>query len=177
MPIRKPADCNGLKIRCLNSEDHRRVFRSLGFDARSIDVRDLPDAVKQSLVDAQENPLTNMYNFGLHKFQRHITLSRHLLGVAPVYFNQAAVNSWPDEVLSAVKQAVEDATVEQRKFAVEDDLICREAMEKEGCEFITLSNEQRQDFIRATEQAVQETRSSFDQELLDLFNQDLASVS
>ena len=175
-PIRSPDDCRGLKIRCLNSEDHRRVFNALGFEAMSIDVRDLPDAVTQSIVDAQENPLTNMYNFGLHKVQRYITLSRHLLGVAPVYFNKAAVDSWPEEVRIAVKKAVDDATVEQRKFAADDDLVCREAMEKEGCEFITLTDQERQRFISATEQAVSETRSSFDKELLDLFNQDLSSV-
>jgi len=175
-PIRNPEDCRGLKIRTLNSEDHLRVFRSLGFDAMPIDVRDLPDAVKKSMVDAQENPLTNMYNFGLHKFQRHITLSRHLLGVAPVFFNKAAVASWPEEVRIGVQKAVEEATVAQRKYADEDDIVCREAMEKEGCEFITLTEQQRTDFITLSEKEVKKIQSSFDEELLALFNDDLASV-
>lgn len=175
-PIAHPDDCQGLKIRCLNSEDHRRVFRSLGFDAMSIDVRDLPDAVRNSVVDAQENPLTNMYNFGLHKFQSYITLSRHLLGVAPVFFNKAAIESWPEEVKAGIQQAISEATIEQRKFAAEDDVICRELMEKEGCQFVTLSEEQRQCFIAATQEEVYKTRSSMSQEFLDLFNNDLASV-
>jgi len=175
-PIRHPDDCRGLKIRTLNSEDHLRVFRSLGFEAMSIDVRDLPDAVKNSVVDAQENPLTNMYNFGLHKFQRHITLSSHLLGVAPVFFNKAVVASWPDEVRNAVQEAVIEATTEQRKYAAEDDIICREAMEKEGCEFITLTQQERESFIAASDKEVKKIVSSFDDELLVLFNDDLASV-
>lgn len=175
-PIRSPDDCRGLKIRCLNSEDHRRVFRALGFEAMSIDVRDLPDAVSRSVVDAQENPLTNMYNFGLHKYQPYITLSRHLLGVAPVFFNQAAIASWPEEVRNAVQQAVADATAEQRKFAAEDDVICRQAMEKEGCEFISLTEEQRLGFIAASEQEVGKTCSGISEELIELFNNDLASV-
>jgi len=155
--IRSPKDCEGLKIRTLNSEDHRRVFRSLGFDAQSIDVRDLPDAVKNSVVDAQENPLTNMYNFGLHKVQRYITLSRHLLGVAPVFFNSESVSSWPDEIRAAIQMALVEATQEQRKFAAEDDVVCRDLMEKEGCEFVTLTEPERQRFITQTEQEVNKT--------------------
>lgn len=176
-PIRHPNDCHGLKIRCLNSDDHRRVFSAIGFEAISIDVRDLPDAVKNSVVDAQENPLTNMYNFGLHKIQSYITLSGHLLGVAPVFFNKATVASWPDEVRTAVRKALADATVEQRKFAAEDDHVCRAAMEKEGCEFVTLAEEERQAFAAAAEPEVNRIRASFSKELLALFNNDLASVS
>lgn len=176
-PIRTPDDCNGLKIRTLNSEDHRRVFNSLGFESMSIDVRDLPDAVKNSVVDAQENPLTNMYNFELHKVQKYITLSRHLLGVAPLFFNKAAVASWPGEVRDAVQKAVADATEEQRKYALEDDLTCREAMERDGCEFITLTEQERNAFVAASEPEVNRIRSGFEQELLDLFDADLATVS
>jgi len=175
--IRSPADCIGLKIRCLNSEDHRRVFRSLGFEAISIDVRDLPDAVTNGLVDAQENPLTNMYNFGLHKIQKNITLTRHLLGVAPVFFNKASVAGWPHEVREIVRSAVTDATESQRLFAVEDDRICKQAMEREGCEFISLSEHERNGFALACEKEVAKTRSDFSQELIGLFNADMASVS
>ena len=60
----------------------------------AIDVRDLPDAVASGKVDAQENPLTNIYNFGLHKTHRTITLTGHLLGVALVLFNREAVEGW-----------------------------------------------------------------------------------
>lgn len=175
-PIRSPDDCKGLKIRTLNSEDHRRVFTSLGFQAMSIDVRDLPAAVKNSSVDAQENPLTNMYNFGLHRFQRYITLSRHLLGVAPVFFNKTSVASWPEDVRDAVQNAVSEATIEQRKYAVEDDHICREAMQNEGCEFVSLTEQERERFVAATSHEVKKTRSNCKQEFLDLFSDDMASV-
>jgi len=175
--IRTPDDCQGIKLRTLNSEDHRRVFRALGFEPMAIDVRDLPNAVTEGVVDAQENPLTNMYNFGLHKVQRFITLSRHLLGVAPIFFNQDVVASWPDPVRDAVQKAVVDATVEQRRFAVEDDRLCRAAMEKEGCEFFSLTEQERERFATAAKPEVDKTRATFDKELLDLFNDDLASVS
>jgi TRAP-type C4-dicarboxylate transport system substrate-binding protein len=65
------------------------VFRSLGLEPVTLDVRDLPQAVANLHVDAQENPLTNIYHFGLHMTHRHITLTQHLLGVALVLFKPA----------------------------------------------------------------------------------------
>jgi len=175
-PIKHPADCVGLKLRTLDNEDHKRVFRALGFEPVAIDVRDLPAAVQSGEVGAQENPLTNIYNFGLHKKHRFISLTRHLLGVAPVYFNQAAVNRWPESVQEAVRSAIAEATVEQRRLAAEEDAVCRAAMEAEGCEFVDLEDDVYKEFVSATEHEVMQTRSKFDSELIDLFAQDMGSV-
>ena len=38
-PIKSVVDCKGLKLRTLANDDHQRVFRALGFDPQSIDVK------------------------------------------------------------------------------------------------------------------------------------------
>jgi C4-dicarboxylate-binding protein DctP len=65
-PICKPADCVGLRLRSLDNAHHQAAFRKLGFNPIFIDVADLPRAVADRTVDAQENPLTNLVNFDLH---------------------------------------------------------------------------------------------------------------
>ncbi len=175
-PIRTPQDCVDLKIRTLANDNHQRVFRSLGFEPMKIDVRDLPEAVLSGTVDAQENPLTNIYNFDLHKTHRYITLTRHLLGVALLLFNKDTVNAWPESLKSVVATAAGEATKEQRKFAQEDDRICTEALKADGCELIELTDAQRAAFTKATEAEVNQTRTQFSQAFIDLFNSDLASV-
>lgn len=172
--IREPADCKDLKIRTLANEDHKRVFRSLGFKPMAIDVRDLPAAVKDGTVDAQENPLTNIYNFELYKTHRHITMTRHLLGVALVLFNKAAVQSWTDDVRRAVDEALRLATIAQREFAEEDDEICAKALRADGVDIIDLTENQRSQFAAATRAEVEITRANFPAELVALFEQDLA---
>lgn len=174
--IRSPADCAGLKLRTLASEDHRRVFRALGFEPMAIDVRDLPDAVVTGKVDAQENPLTNIYNFRLHDTHRVVTLTGHLLGVALVLFNRKAVESWPSDVQQAVAQAVAEATIAQRRFAEEDDDICAKAMRDEGVTLIELSEEERASLANTARQEVETTRGRFSAELISLFENDLAKV-
>lgn len=175
-PIRHPKDCEGLSIRTLDNENHQRVFRSLGFKPVAIDVRDLPEAVANRTVDAQENPLTNIYHFGLHRTHKHITLTHHLLGVAPVLFNKESVNRWPDDIRQAVRSAISQATSAQRRFAEEEDALCTKAMEADGCELITLTVAERNEFCSSTENEVAETRNKFNPEFLELFNSDLAAA-
>lgn len=174
--LHRPQDCQGLKLRTLASEDHQRVFRALGFDPKAIDVRDLPDAVATGKVDAQENPLTNIYNFDLHKTHRTITLTGHLLGVALVLFNSKTVSSWSPEVRKVVMAAVSEATAAQRKFAEEDDDICAKALTADGVTLVTLSPADRAEFTEAARAEVQKTRQRFGAELLTMFDEDIAKV-
>src|SRR5262249_46352675 len=87
-PIRHPRACRGLRIRTLDNELHQQVFRQLGFEPVTIDVKDLPAAVASGQIDAQENPLTNTLNFALHRTHRHISLTSHFFGVALLLVNR-----------------------------------------------------------------------------------------
>jgi TRAP-type transport system periplasmic protein len=174
--LHSPADCAGLKLRTLASDDHQRVFRALGFQPMAIDVRDLPDAVASGRVDAQENPLTNIYNFDLHKTHRVITLTGHLLGVALVLFNRQTVEGWPPDVRAAVEAAVAEATIAQRRFAEDDDTICAKALRDDGVTLVELTQAERAAFETAARVEVEKTRSRFDAELIALFEDDIARV-
>ena len=79
-----------------------------------VDVRDLVEAAKSGRIDAQENPLTNTYNFGTHRYHRHITLSGHFYGMALVLANNAQFESWPNNVQDAITEGMVAATAVQR---------------------------------------------------------------
>jgi len=175
-PILRPDDCMGLKIRTLANEHHQRVFRSLGFEPRAIDVRDLPAAVADGTVDAQENPLTNIYNFGIHRTHKYITLTRHLMGVAMVLFNKDRFKSWPADIQGGVERALRQATLAQRQFADDDDRICAEKLIADGTEIHELDNAQRETFVAATREEVAKTRAGFDAELVALFDENLSGA-
>lgn len=172
-----PSACNGLKLRTLASDDHQRVFRALGFIPKAIDVRDLPAAVADGTVDAQENPLTNIYNFRLHDTHRSVTMTGHLLGVALVLFNREKLESWPKHVRDAVRLAVAEATKDQRRFAEEDDVICAKALRADGVELIELTQDERAAFAEATRSEVEKTRNRFGADLIALFESDIALAS
>ena len=120
-PIREPGDCAGLRIRTLGSEVHARVFSALGFEPVFLDVRELRAAVENNRVDAQENPLTNTFNFGIHRHHRHITLTGHFWGAAALLCNGASYDAWPEAFRAAVVAAARTATTRQRDLASAED--------------------------------------------------------
>ncbi len=175
-PIRCVADCNGLKIRTLANEDHQRAFRALGFDPQAIDVRDLPDAVKSGKVDAQENPLTNIYNFRLHETHRYILMTRHLLGVAVVLFNAKSLAGLDPDHRAGVQRAVDRAVQAQRGFAEQDDAVCLAKLKAEGVEITAFDEAMRETFADATRAEVEITRNHFAPELRELFDRELRAT-
>ncbi len=175
-PIRNVSDCAGLKIRTLANEDHQRVFRALGFDPQAIDVRDLPGAVKSGKVDAQENPLTNIFNFRLHETHRHILMTRHLLGVAVVLFNAQRMAGLTPEHRAGVQRAVDRSAQAQRQFAEEDDAICHAGLKAEGVEILELDEAMREAFAAATRAEVDVTRNQFAPDLRELFDRELRAA-
>jgi C4-dicarboxylate-binding protein DctP len=122
--IRTPADCRGLKLRTLDSALHKEVFAALGFVPMFIDVKDLAAAVANHTVDAQENPLTNLVNFNLHKTHRFVSLTSHFLGVALFLVNRARYESLSPVEQERIAAAARAATTAQRAFAVAEDERC-----------------------------------------------------
>ncbi|MCF2905574.1 TRAP transporter substrate-binding protein [Octadecabacter sp. CECT 8868] len=169
-PLHCPENCQGLKLRTLPNDDHQNVFRSLGFDPKVIDAKDLSDAVANGDVDAQENPLTNTLNFGLHKSLPTITLTGHLMGIALVLFNREVFQSWPVEIQAIVVQAVDEVSKAQRSFALEEDEACKRVLKDQGVEFIELTADQRASWWTATQSERTRIQAEIDPDLLAKFN-------
>lgn len=145
-PILCADDCSGLRLRTLNNDFHQKVFRALGFVPTTIDVRDLVPAIKANQVDAQENPLTNIVNFGIHQHQPHITLTSHFFGVALLLCNRERLQSWSSDVSAVVTSAAAHATACQRQFASEDDQSSLQRLLEAGITPQTLDARQMQSF-------------------------------
>jgi TRAP-type C4-dicarboxylate transport system substrate-binding protein len=96
-PIHTPADCKCLRIRSQVSELHAEVFRAFGFEPIRVDVKQFIEEIASGRFGAQENPLTNTYNFGVHNYHRYFTLSGHLFGAAAFICKEERYRSWPRE--------------------------------------------------------------------------------
>ena len=135
-PIRIPRDCAGLRLRIVPNALHREIFTALGFEPVAVDVKDLAAAVAGHTVDAQENPLTNLVNFGLHRTHRHVSLTAHFLGVALVLANRAWFDALDPDTRSALPAALEQATMRQRDFAAAEDARCLALLRADGVDVV-----------------------------------------
>lgn len=150
-PIRTPADCVGLRLRTLDNAQHQAAFRRLGFLPIFIDVADLARSVADRTVDAQENPLTNMVNFGLHAHHRHVSLTGHLVGVAPLLINRTRYQGLARELRQAIAAAAAESVAVQRKLAIAEDADCRQVLEAAGVVVSELDAAERSRFQIALE--------------------------
>lgn len=163
--IHGPDDCAGLSIRTMSSELHQQTFRLLGFEPTFVDVRDLVEAAKSGRIDAQENPLTNTYNFGTHRYHRHITLSGHFYGMTLVLANKAQFESWPEAVRDAVTEGMVVATAAQRKLAQAEDADILGKLDPAENEIVRLTDAERAAFKAAVGPLLTEQRKILGDEL------------
>ena len=166
-PIREPADCEGMRIRTLFSDLHAQTFRRLGFAPIAMDVKDLIAGVRDGSIDAQENPLTNTYNFGVHHHHRHITLSSHFFGAAGLLCHNHSYLSWPAHVQHAVDEAADAATAHQRGLAAAEDTGMLPLLQQADTDIVELNAAERAQFVDAVAPIINQQRARFGDEMLD----------
>src|SRR5438477_5174018 len=66
-PVNKPADCQGLKLRVINSQVYIQTFRALGASTVALDPSELYVALQQGVVDGFEYPLPDLISFKLYE--------------------------------------------------------------------------------------------------------------
>jgi len=164
-PIHTPADCKGMRIRIQMSELLAETFTTLGFEPIATDIKIFTEQVGSDRFDAQENPVTNTYNFGVHKHHRYITLSGHIVGASVMICNAARYNGWPADVRAAVDAAAREATAYQHKLAVEEDEVILARFDPKENEIVRLTPAEQAAFVRAVQPVLDKHRASIDPDL------------
>lgn len=166
-PIRTPADCRGLTIRTQMSALHAELFAALGFEPIPVDVKEFVEQIAGPRFDAQENPLTNTFNFGVHHYHRHLTLTGHLFGGTVMIVNERVFRNWRADVQQAVLESAREATVHQRALAAAEDAAVLARLEPACNETIVPDAAEREAFVAAAAPVVRRHRAGFDPKVLD----------
>ena len=164
-PIRSPEDCRGLRIRTQMSELHGETFRTLGFEPLAVDIKEFTEQIGGERFHAQDNPLTNIYNFGVHNHHRYITLSAHFWGASAFVCNAEHYRGWPKDMQEAVDSAAKEATAYQRRLAAAEDAEMMKKFDPAKNEVIRLTDAERGAFLKAVEPVLQQHRREFGPQL------------
>jgi TRAP-type transport system periplasmic protein len=148
--IRRPADCVGLTIRTLDSPIYIASLAAMGFTPVMTDVRDFMPAISSGRIAAQENPLTNLLNFGVQNHHRHLSLTSHVFGVALLACNR----DWHDGLgpvgQERLQGAAAAATTLQRKLAADEDERVLSILRADGMSILGPYDVEMDAFQRAT---------------------------
>ncbi|MBO6718888.1 MAG: DctP family TRAP transporter solute-binding subunit [Rhizobiaceae bacterium] len=104
-PIVDPDDIAGMKIRTMESPVFMEMVNSLGATAVPISGAEVVMALRQGVVDGQENPPAVVYSGGHGEVQKYYTLNEHVFGLHVIIAN----NDWFESLSPGHQQIIKDA--------------------------------------------------------------------
>jgi len=121
-PIVTPKDLSGIKLRTPKDPDRVRLFNAFGANPTSMSFGEVFSALKQGVIDGQENPLSQIVPSRFYEVQKFLSLSRHVYSPAYPIMSQAYFESLPDEVRTTLQEvAVEVGRYHRGLGATEDE--------------------------------------------------------
>lgn len=130
-PIILPEDAKGQKMRIMSSKVLEEQTKAIGAIPQVLPFSEVYSALSTGVVDAAENPLSNLYNSKFYEVQSSITLSNHgylgyLVVVSDGFWKQL-----PDELKDIFKQALHEATEFERLESEKEEKILLEKLKKD----------------------------------------------
>jgi TRAP-type transport system periplasmic protein len=104
-PIINPEDMAGMKIRTMESPVYMEMVGSLGATAVPISGAEVVMALRQGVVDGQENPPAVVYSGGHGEVQKYYTLNEHTFGLHVIIANE----DWFSSLSPGHQQIIQDA--------------------------------------------------------------------
>ena len=148
--IKNLSDCKGQVIRTTPSPLHKEIFRKLGFIPKPLDVRDFKLAIEKNDIDAQENPLTNYWNFGVYKKQEFVSLTSHIFGFCLFVINDDYFNKLSYLNKKFLINKSKETTKFQRRLAISEDDILIKKIKSKNIKIENIDKDCLEDFKKAT---------------------------
>jgi len=149
-PLRVPADASGLVFRIEPSSVFREQWSAVGVVGIPMPFSRVTDAIREGLVEGQENAWSNIYSRKIHTLHKNFTeLGYSFLG----YMVVTSAEFWdglPDDVRPVLEEVLAEVTVEVNRLAREKASSDRERAKSEGdIQIIVPSSAERQQWIDA----------------------------
>ncbi|MCF6291374.1 MAG: DctP family TRAP transporter solute-binding subunit [Desulfobacterales bacterium] len=166
-PIRVPADFQGLKIRTMKSRIITDQFRLMGATPIPIDFQETFQALRDGVIDGQENPLVSIVNRKFYQVQSDLTISNHAYLGYVFAFSKKVLDSLPPDLREILVATARELTAFERKETIEREAAFLRTIIDSGVRVHTLSSEERQRFQEATAPVIEKYRQLIGGELLD----------
>jgi tripartite ATP-independent transporter DctP family solute receptor len=107
--IRKPEDLKGLTIRTPNVRIHQEGVASLGGQAAPLPFPELYLALKQGVMDGQENPFAHILAGKLYEVQKYLIITEHITTNFMMDINEGSFKRLTPEQQKILIQAAQEA--------------------------------------------------------------------
>ena len=116
LPIRKPKDMKGLKIRVMEQPVYIEMMKALGASPTPMAMSELYTALQKGIIDGQENPLAHIATKRFYEVQKYISLTGHTYAAEPLVISTIAWKKLSPTEQKILRQAALDARDWQREL-------------------------------------------------------------
>ncbi len=114
-----PDDAKGQKFRIMSSKVLEEQIKAVGGNPQMMPFSEVYSGLQQGVIDAAENPISNIYTKKFHEVQKYLSISDHgYLGYL-VVMSKKFWNKLPKDLQKDVVQAMNEATEKERQYAKE----------------------------------------------------------
>jgi C4-dicarboxylate-binding protein DctP len=97
-PIRRPEDLAGLKMRVPMQDVYVQTALAFGANPQELPAAEIYQALQTGVVDGQDNPPSNIWDFKIHEVSRYLTITNYATGPDPFIVNLAWYETLPAEL-------------------------------------------------------------------------------
>ena len=116
-PLQKVEDARGISFRVMESPVSIRMVEAIGAKAMPLPSSEVYMALRNGVVDGQENPISSFIQDKNYEVQKFMVLDGHIAGIASFIMNEEYYQSLPDDLKRVVDEAAALSSREATRVA------------------------------------------------------------
>lgn len=178
--VKAPEDLKGMKLRVVGSPLYIDTFTALGANPTQMSWADAQPALATGAVDGQENPLSIYAGAKLYDVaQKYLTLWNYVADPLVFVVNKQVWESWTEADRKIVREAAIEAGKQEiviaRKGVTPEDPSMLKDIESHGVTVTSLTPEQHQAFVKATQPVFDKWKKTIGEDLVSQAQKDIAN--
>lgn len=172
-PIRTPEDLKDMKIRVLGGEVYRLFFSALGANPIPLGWSELNIAIRQGVIEGQENGFFLMRSGRLNEIQKYMTIWNYLYENYLFVISRKTYDHLEPKTQTLLNQKMREACEWGRDYLESEERKIRMQFEADGLEIIDLTPEELEVFKEKVRPLREKLKAKYGEEACKAFRIDM----
>jgi TRAP-type transport system periplasmic protein len=129
-PVVRPEDLKGIRIRTPKDPERVKLFAAFGASPTSMSYGEVFSALKQGVIDGQENPFAQIVPARFYEVQKYLSISKHVYSPAYPVMSRRYFESLDEEMRTAILDVAREVGRYHRQLGIEEDARYRSFLEE-----------------------------------------------
>jgi tripartite ATP-independent transporter DctP family solute receptor len=162
-PVVRPGDLKGIRLRTPKDPERMKLFAAFGATPTAMSFGEVFSALKQGVIDGQENPLSQIVPGRFYEVQRFLSLSKHVYSPAYPVMSRSYFEALDFDLRLAILESAGEVGRFHRELGEREDERFRKILEEK----MTVTEIDRAAFAVAAEPLYRDFEEKFGREMVD----------